>query len=1057
MEDRKINQYNLEKTLIMDCVGLFAIVAKFDDVVTDEEREYVRQYLKILYNDEITDYLMDRFDAAVAGDIDAGEVVEKIAEDFSYENKIFFGLKIYELISADEIEEDELRKADELFKKLGIEKEDAEIVKSIFVERDFAKRRQSDDARVQTLSVGSAERTPDIVVPAPNANALLLKVDDLLCLVHRGEGGEATMNELDVAPDFALKVQQGQAICLGGYAIRYDDLNLLFELTRQSLTEKRLFIKREPNAIVVDSKDTGELASEIVFRGLEVVAEIIFDGLLTKIRSLDDETPIEVNGERVEHERIVNLGDEVTVGGFDLNVRRVFVEYRLGREDYAIDPDKTTYVISNGPGADIHLYDDHPTVWECRLVSKNGSMHFEKDNCPHETHLNEKEVSKRADCHQDDYLFIDENVFLFDFHHKKIRKSIFTIKNIVAEDLRYRFSDNTVGIDDVSFEVTKGDLVGVIGPSGCGKSTLLNIINGYFRPNEGEIRVNDYNLLKYYDNIKDYIGYVPQDDLLFDNLTVYENLYYYAKLRFPEKPKDKIETTVRRVLHDIELHEKRDIKVGNPLSKTLSGGQRKRLNIGLELLSDAEILFLDEPTSGLSSKDSEKIVALMQRLALKGKIVFSVIHQPSAKIYKMFKKVVLLDKGGKLAFFGETLTALRYFQEHQRQFDSDSEQGVEMAFDPDQLLDRLEEPIRDIDGSKLALRKFSPDYWKEYFKKRRESVREADVVPEVAAPIPPHRGKGFGRQWSQFVTLFNRNFRNKLRDSTNLVITFLGAPLLSVIIAFILKYRPPEQDYTLYSNMHFKTFVFLAVIVSLFFAISNSVDEIVKDAAIRLREKILDVKNRSYYASKFLTQTIFALIQNALFVVIGFVILDVRELYLEYIGFLTIVSFSGIAIGLLVSSFPNLSAKAASNLVPIILIPQIIFGGALIPYEEMNEKLKIDRTDQIPELCHLMTSRWAYEGLMTMQFSFNGFHPVVEELTHKKERLVKERAQIVKAKGEKTFQEVFTQVNDKLKYVRENYRDLYGNATINKDVRYANIEFKQDVEHAAKTGEDPKN
>ena len=548
---------------------------------------------------------------------------------------------------------------------------------------------------------------------------------------------------------------------------------------------------------------------------------------------------------------------------------------------------------------------------------------------------------------------------------------------------------------------------------------------------------------------------MPQDDLLFDNLTAEENLRYYAKLRYPEKDDAAIRTIVRRVLMDIEMHDKRHERVGSVLERRLSGGERKRLNIGLELVSDVGILFLDEPTSGLSSKDSEKIVGILHRLTLLGKIVFSVIHQPSAKVYRLFSKIILMDKGGKLAYFGEAMSALKYFHDHdaERRGAIETYGDEESDYDPDNLLDTLEEPIRDIDGSKLPYRRYTPDYWKERFKRRQETVKEARVIPEIPLPLPPKRQDNPRKEWTQFATLFIRNFKNKVRDKSNLFTTFLGAPVLALIVSFILRYNPYEDSYNLYQNSHLKTFIFLAVIISVFLALSNSVDEIVKDAGIRMREKILDIKHKNYYLAKFLTQAFFALVQTILFVAVSFPILEIHELYFHYVAYLTLVSLGGVAVGLSISSIPNLSEKAASNLVPVILIPQIIFGGALIEYEEMNRALKIVENDPIPEICQFMTSRWAYEGLMTMQYSYNAYHTPVKELEDRKDKIEKNKEAIIEAYGKDYYADLYVKTRDQLREFRQSRRDKYGNADVNKAVREANLEYERKRERSLMRGE----
>ena len=226
-------------------------------------------------------------------------------------------------------------------------------------------------------------------------------------------------------------------------------------------------------------------------------------------------------------------------------------------------------------------------------------------------------------------------------------KEEFKASRVVYEvnNLEYRFKSGEVGIHHMSFKEESGRMVGIMGASGAGKSTLLGVLNGTSEPFEGEVLINGTSIHKEKEKIKGLIGYVSQDDLLIEELTVFENLYYNAKLCFENLTDEEIVARVDGVLKNLGLYEIRNIQVGSPLNKKISGGQRKRLNISLELIREPAIMFLDEPTSGLSSRDSENILDLLKELARKGKLLFIVIHQPSSEIFKMFDKLIILDTG----------------------------------------------------------------------------------------------------------------------------------------------------------------------------------------------------------------------------------------------------------------------------------------------------------------------------------------------------------------------------------------------------------------------------
>ena len=241
---------------------------------------------------------------------------------------------------------------------------------------------------------------------------------------------------------------------------------------------------------------------------------------------------------------------------------------------------------------------------------------------------------------------------------KELQKIVFK-----AENIFYNFPDGAPGLRDVSVFEESGKLISIMGSSGSGKSTLLNVLNGNLTPSKGAVTINNVNIHQQQEEIEGVIGYIPQDDFLIEELTVYENLYYAAKLCFGKASEEELDKLVIKTLGSLGLSETRDLKVGSPLDKIISGGQRKRVNVGLELLREPQILFVDEPTSGLSSRDSENIMDLLKELSLKGKLIFVVIHQPSSDIFKMFDRLIILDVGGYQIYYGNPVEAESYFKD----------------------------------------------------------------------------------------------------------------------------------------------------------------------------------------------------------------------------------------------------------------------------------------------------------------------------------------------------------------------------------------------------------
>ena len=195
-----------------------------------------------------------------------------------------------------------------------------------------------------------------------------------------------------------------------------------------------------------------------------------------------------------------------------------------------------------------------------------------------------------------------------------------------GRNINFRFPNSDNGMHDLSFTLRNGELLAIMGGSGTGKTTLLSLLNGTLKPQEGSITINGHDISE--PEAKALIGYVPQDDLLIEELTVYQNLWFTAKLCFEGMNEEQLDKRVMKTLKDLGLDAAKNLKVGSAINKFISGGQRKRLNIALELIREPAVLFLDEPTSGLSSADTEKVINLLKEQTQKGKLIIVNIHQP---------------------------------------------------------------------------------------------------------------------------------------------------------------------------------------------------------------------------------------------------------------------------------------------------------------------------------------------------------------------------------------------------------------------------------------------
>ena len=534
-----------------------------------------------------------------------------------------------------------------------------------------------------------------------------------------------------------------------------------------------------------------------------------------------------------------------------------------------------------------------------------------------------------------------------------------------AENLYVRFDNGYLGLRDISLSENSGKLVGIMGASGAGKTTLLNVLCGIEKPTSGKVSINGIDIHKENDKIKGIIGYIPQDDLLIEELTVYQNLYFNAKLCLADKTEAELDAVVLKVLESLGILEIKDLQVGNPMLKKISGGQRKRLNIGIELLREPAILFVDEPTSGLSSLDSENVIDLLRELALKGKLIFVVIHQPSSDIYKMFDKMIFLDVGGYMIYNGNPVEGVDYFKNADKQVQSNLGSCAHCGtVNSEVVFNIIEAKVVDEYGRFTNKRKKTPVEWKSLYDKNFSFVKVDDIheTPTDTLKIPS--------RFKQIQIFSVRDLLSKLKNKQYLLINLLEAPILALLLSLIIRSNPDGNHYIFRENQNVPAYIFMCIIVSLFMGLTISAEEIFKDRKILKRESLLNLSRSSYLFSKLILLFSISAIQVLLFVIIGNSILGIKGMFVDYWYILFTVQCFANVLGLLISSSLD-SAIAIYILIPLLIIPQMILGGAMFKFEHLNKL--IGGGFRIPAIAQVMPSRWAYEALTVDQFKNNKY------------------------------------------------------------------------------------
>lgn len=538
----------------------------------------------------------------------------------------------------------------------------------------------------------------------------------------------------------------------------------------------------------------------------------------------------------------------------------------------------------------------------------------------------------------------------------------------VVRDISFQFPNGNLGLRNVTFSEGHGRLIGIMGASGAGKTTLLNVLSGIESPSSGEVLINDLNLHSQKDQLEGVIGLIPQDDLLIEELTVFENLYFNAKLCFKDKSDKEITELVHKTLHSLGLFDRRDLKVGSPLNKTISGGQRKRLNIALELIREPSILFVDEPTSGLSSRDSENVMDLLRELALKGKLIFVVIHQPSSDIYKMFDKMIILDTGGFQIYYGNPVEAVMYFKRMDAQINSDVGECTTCGnVNPELLFNIIEAHVVDEFGNYTDTRKVAPDKWEENYQNNffHDEIETITENPPKSLNIP--------NWFTQFKIYGIRDFLSKIGNRQYVILNLLEAPVLGFILSYIIRYieDPNSKAYIFRENENISIYIFMALIVALFLGFMVSAEEIFKDRKILKREKFLNLSRSSYLLSKISILFLISAIQAFLFVLIANNILGLRGMNFSYwLALFSTAAFANM-LGLNISASFN-SAVTIYILIPLVMIPMMILSGAMFSFDKLNRT--VGRVDKVPLIAEFMPTKWSYEALMVKQYKDNEFN-----------------------------------------------------------------------------------
>ena len=570
--------------------------------------------------------------------------------------------------------------------------------------------------------------------------------------------------------------------------------------------------------------------------------------------------------------------------------------------------DKREITVGRDAGNDISLDGLQISKHHAKLVHNQGVVTVEDKNSTNGVFVNGSRTS-RQQVNSEDSIQIgtflirvdaDGNIGVFDTRSKHRIDAV-----SLTKEVKSRSGGGKIKLlDSISLSIRPNEFVGLLGPSGAGKSTLIEALNGVRPAQSGNVLINNLDLYRHLDSLKQVIGYVPQEDIIHRELTVYRTLFYVAKLRLSrDVSRAEIDQIINEVLDVTGLADSRNIPV-----RDLSGGQRKRVSIAVELITKPSVIFLDEPTSGLDPATEEKIMRLFRQIAESGRTVIMTTH--AMENIRLFDKIVILMRG-KLAFYGTPQDALEHLGANSFK----------------ELFDRLEDP--EGAGKSNGVAERTAEEWKQKF---LTSPQYRDLVHEPLKQLGelPKAGKrkkqrlGIFGAIGQWATLSRRYLEVLFKDKLNLFILFAQAPIIALLTFFVMGADQP-RDFV----------YFILSLVAVWFGTSVSAREIIRERPVYKRERMFNLGIFPYLFSKLFVLSIIVGLQCLmLFVPLKFFdLIGLMPMPGELGGIpqfwaMLLTAAVGIAIGLLVSALVKTS-EMATSLVPLILIPQLLFSGLI--------------------------------------------------------------------------------------------------------------------------------
>ena len=969
--------------LVGALVDAFTAFAMLDNQLKPAEADLILDLLRSAFPEVDHGWLRRRLQRAVRHPMPIQAVSSELKSTLDDAGKLALGLQLFTLVDASGRTEHGWAAFDIFMRRLGRPDYGAAILREM---RGGDGAADDEAPPFERLVFGGQDA--DVVLPpaalAAGQEFRVYRTGDLMLVRNTGPA-PLWVRGRSLETGAFLRVRERQPLAVPGWSLSYEDLMFFLNVKRTGHIPA-VYLETSDDGIIVERART---RASVLRVGFGLAAEV--EALKPTSLQVGHRGPLR-RDETVRcanHERLGNPdGLSCSLNDLRRQASQSGRRFRLGG-------DRQEYLVSNDPQAlksgDLLLggmlsprcvlfirYDAEKAEGLLEILEAEGSIVVDGQVARGQAPLKDGSVIRLS----------GSQAVRCRFREGFLDEERTQIETLAVEDLVHEFTPAVRALDQVNFEVRRGEMLCVIGPSGSGKSTLLSVLSGQLKPSRGKVAINGVGLYEFRERLAPFIAYMPQEDALNPQLTVREHLRHAVTIRRPGLSLAEHERRVDSALVELGLQGLANRRVGSPGDKSLSGGERSRLNLGLDLGSRAEVFLFDEPISGLSSKDAEHVAETLRSLA-REKIVIASLHRPGAAVLRLFDKVLLLDDGGRVPFFGTPDGLEEYFREAcvELGINHPALEGGGMA-GADFVFDVMETPLSGIGGGFIAgaARRFPAAFWQERF----ESValvkslqpepgpisRLGEVATVAGLPVPLRPVRPFRRPIAVFATQFLRALLSKVRSRGTVYSLLIEAPVLAALIAITLR-ASPAGEYAFATALHIPAYLFLSATVAMFLGLTNSATEILRDQPMLRRERNCQQPAALYVAAKFSALGMVAAAQCVIYVLVGHYYLEIRGMFLDHWLWMTLTALAGTAMALVISALVR-TERAALTAVPLLLVPQMLLAGALVPYREMNrglfENIELNRErggSPVPAL--VMPLRYAYEGMVVTQATRNPF------------------------------------------------------------------------------------